>query len=146
MSRKKGDTTKKTTKSKAGEQSDAPANPGHEEKYTVEEIVTAIHATLGLLTKTAKRLNCSRTTLYRYQEKYQEVRDAIRDAREMLTDQAELNVIEAINAKDLETSKWYLARMGRDRGFGDKVDHKVDGEVKQTKVQIFRWGDQEIEF
>ena len=124
----------------------ADVHPSQEEQFTPEQMVEVIHKSLGLITKAAKMLGCSPKTIYNYRDKYDEVRQAIDDAREATCDQAEFNIIEAITKKDIETSKWYLSRMGRHRGYGDKVDHKVDGEVKTTKVQVFKWGDQEIEF
>jgi len=93
------------------------------EQYTNDAIIAALKKTNGLITIAAQALGCDPTTIYRRIEKVPEVRAAIEDARENLTDIAELKMRQAI----LNGESWAVAfvakTLGRKRGFVERQEY-----------------------
>lgn len=80
-------------------------------------VIKALDAAGGIITQASVLLGVERTTLHRYLNLYPDVRDKRRQIQDKRIDIAETKVVEAIDAGDMRTVRWYLDRFGRDRGY-----------------------------
>jgi transposase len=80
--------------------------------------VEAIAGSGGIVSEIAKRLNVHASTVYRCVKNNSVLENAMREEREACKDMAERNIREALEAKNLQVSMWYLARQASDRGYG----------------------------
>lgn len=106
------------------------AKRGAPEKASVKKILKAIKGTGGLITDIAAKLNVHYHTVLNYRDRYESVKQAIEDERNRILDKAERNLFTKIQEGDEDTSKWFLARKGRDRGYAEKTEQKIEGEVQ----------------
>jgi hypothetical protein len=97
-------------------------------KVSQKQIIQALTETGGVVTEAAKMLGLASVPSLRIRmAKNKALQDALTEIREQTKDLAEGNIISAIKSGDKETSKWYLASQGRDRGYGNKVE--VEGKI-----------------
>ena len=65
---------------------------------------------------------------------------AIDEGKSELIEVAEDNVVRAIRAQDMTTTRWFLERKGRDRGYGSKLGHEdvtpVDPELETKRREV----------
>jgi hypothetical protein len=100
-------------------------------KYTAEQVASALTESQGMVTNAARRLGCTRKTVYNYIEKYVTVREALDDARESLGDRIEATLLsEAFgNSKENKdpniTALIFLAKTHpamRKRGYAERTE------------------------
>jgi len=105
----------------------------------VKKIVSAIKGTGGLKTAIAAKLGVHRETVLNYEKKYERVRQAIEEEKDKILDKAESNLFTRIQEGDEDTSKWFLARKGKNRGYSEKIDteQKIEhkGEIKLSNIK-----------
>lgn len=89
-------------------------------KYSIATVCNAIKKTNGLLSYTARELQCSYSTVLSYINKFPEVARAYEDILEMVLDIAENNIRQDLKAGSVETAKWILRYKGRQRGYIEK--------------------------
>lgn len=94
-----------------------------------EEILSAIKDSAGIIHTIAKRLNVCWHTAKKLTEKTEDIKLAYEDEKQKIIDLAESTVINAINSQDVQTAKWYLGLIGRDRGYGEKLELEHSGQV-----------------
>lgn len=75
----------------------------------------------GVIAAVARFYQVERQTVYNWLDHY-DMHDAIRDARDDIIDVAEANMFRAVQAGDLDISKFVLTRLGRARGWGNSVE------------------------
>jgi regulatory Fis family protein len=98
-------------------------------ELTVERVKTAIEATGGIKTATALSLGIARSTLYKFLDANPELDECFVEQLESAKDLAEGNVLKAIKAQDMNTTRWFLDRMAKDRGYGNiTIGVKNDGD------------------
>lgn len=90
-----------------------------------ETVIKAIRRSSGIISTVAARLDCNWRTAERLIWKWPETVEAYQEEQERVLDVAETKVIESIVNGDMPTTKWYLAKKGRHRGYDD--DHKPEG-------------------
>ena len=95
-------------------------------KYTVDEIVKALHDNHGMVSLAARQLGCHRTTINNYAERYQAVRDAKQDAKELQLDETEDALFKQIGKGDMRAIEYYLSTQGKQRGY--IIRQEVTGE------------------
>jgi transposase len=95
---------------------------GAPEKASVKKILNAIPGTGGLISAIAVKLKVHYHTVLNYANKYETVRQAIEEEKEKILDKAESNLFIRIKEGDEDTSKWFLARKGKHRGYSEKID------------------------
>jgi hypothetical protein len=100
-----------------------------DEKYTLDQILTAIRGSAGIKATIQRKLGCSRATVDNYLKRYATAQAAYDDELASIGDAAESVVIADIRNKNVETAKWYLTKKHRDRGYGDKSHIEHGGEV-----------------
>lgn len=107
-------------------------------KYTKDEVLEAIEGSAGILLTVAKRLQCTWDTAQRWVNKWEETKTALKNENEKVLDMAEGQVYKAIQANDLQTAKWVLARKGKERGWGEDNSLKL---VNDDPLRIDLTGD-----
>jgi len=84
---------------------------------SVEHVAAALKASAGLKTSTAQKLGVSRSTLYRFLDEHPELKEIANEVTEEMLDLAESNVITALKASDIHTTRWFLETKGKHRGY-----------------------------
>lgn len=99
----------------------------NKDKYTATQMIEAIRATKGMLTKTAEYLGCSYNTVKKYINEKPTVKEAYEEEYYALGDAVELALYdEAINNRDI-TALIFLAKTKfRDRGFVERREVAVE--------------------
>lgn len=105
--------------------------------YTKELILEAIKDSAGVMSTIASRLQCEWHTAQTYVNKWECTKQAYEAEREKVLDMAESVIYHNIQlaAKqqkngemaDTGDAKWVLSRLGKQRGFADKVEAEVTG-------------------
>ena len=96
------------------------------DKLTAKQILDAIENTGGIKQRIAEKLGIHRHTLYKYEKQYPTVAQALKNEVEKIIDKAESNVFKSIKEGDVEDSWKLLKYRGKDRGYVEKSEHKVD--------------------
>lgn len=103
-------------------------------KYSAAQVIEAIDETKGLLVYTAKKLGCDRATVYRYIQQYPTVAAAVKEARESVTDMAELALYKAIQEGEGWAVCFYLKTQGKQRGYVERTE--IDARITNYVVDI----------
>ena len=104
--------------------------------FTDEQIIEAIKGSCGIISNIAASLNCDWHTAKKYiNEGSEEVKFAYSDESERVIDKAESVILGALDLKDIQTAKWYLATVGKKRGYSEKHEIEHTGEIS-TKFSI----------
>lgn len=106
-------------------------------KITSAQIETALRANFGNVSQCAKSLGCTRHTLWTRIQRSSHLQQVLQECRETIKDIAEGNIFRRVVRGDIGCSQWVLARLGRDRGYGDKVETPLSGVIT---VEL-DWGD-----
>lgn len=86
----------------------------------------------GVMLYAAEACGCSRQTLWRFIRDNPELQEIKENATEELVDLAEKQMQKAIEAGDMKTVRWYLERLGKDRGYVTRQETTgKDGEPLQ---------------
>lgn len=89
---------------------------------TQEEIIDALVEKRGLIAQTAELLQCSFQGLKRRIFEDPEIFDVYTWLREYITDIAEEGLVEAVAARRPWAIKMRLERIGKDRGYSDRLE------------------------
>ena len=97
------------------------------QRYSQRQVIDALVASRGLVTYAADRLACAPNTIYAYCNRYSKVRAARDAARERQLDVAEDRLFSALDAGEPWAIQFVLTRLGRRRGYGDRLE--IDAQV-----------------
>jgi hypothetical protein len=101
----------------------------------VDEVCTALRQSRGIMAAAALQLGCDRTTIWRFAEKHQKVRDALYEARQSMVDIAEGVLFQRVTAGDAWAVCFYLKTQAKDRGYVERVEQSgPDGGPIQGRV------------
>ena len=92
------------------------------EKYTAQQMIEVIQDAKGILTVAARKLGCSRNTLYRYMQKYATVQDAYDEANESNIDFVETKLMEQINKGNITAIIFFLKTKAKHRGYVERQE------------------------
>ncbi len=95
---------------------------GRPQKYTDKEIISALEKHKGAIYLAAEYLGCHPDTVYERAKKVKGVQNAIDRHRGKLLDVAELALYNAVVKGENWAIAFCLKSIGRDRGYGDKLD------------------------
>ncbi len=110
------------------------------EKFTVQQIITAIKGSSGIKANIMRRLGCDRHTVDNYLKRYATAQAAYDEETQMPLDAAESLVInDMVVNHNVETAKWYLKAKGKRRGYTDQTDLKHSGETKIVVEYVNNW-------
>lgn len=100
-----------------------------------EKIIEAIRAKRGLIAAAARALGVDRKTIYKHMHASEAVREAVKDARELMTDTAEAALYKAINEGQAWAVCFYLKTQGKDRGYIEKQQVEHSGSLPVLVVK-----------
>lgn len=95
----------------------------------VQDYADAIRRARGLLSYAADILEITPQALYQYVDAHPELHDVIDEARKKTLDKAEHNLLTKIDEGDVGVSQFILSRLGRNRGYGEKVEQSGSVEI-----------------
>lgn len=102
---------------------------------SVEKVAAALRAHNGIILKAAAACGVGRPTLYKFIKEHPELEDVRNECNEELLDVAESNITKALNEAELKTTRWFLERKGKDRGYTTRSEVTgADGEPLQTQT------------
>ena len=114
-------------------------------RYSVEQVIQAVHDTKGLVSLTAKRLGCVQQTVRNYISRYATVKQALRDEREAMLDVGELSLFNAVQNGEAWAVCFWLKTQGKHRGYVERqeVDHSgslaaSDGDYERVAGKLAR--------
>jgi hypothetical protein len=110
---------------------------GANNHYKANDFIDVIPGTGGIISTIAKRVGCSWHTAKKYIDTYPTIKAAYDAECEAVLDAAESVILSDIQAKDVQTSKWYLTMKGRDRGYAPKQVVEQEGSLEI----VLRWDD-----
>lgn len=91
-------------------------------QLSIAKVEAALRKYKGILSSAAEACGVARTTLYRFMEKHPELKEVRNELDETLLDVAETNVITDLEKGDMKTTRWYLDRKGKDRGYVTRAE------------------------
>lgn len=112
--------TKAPLKASLAKPSPSRTKPGRKERYTPDQILTALRHTRGMVTAAAHVLGCNRQVIYNYKAKHSQIDDVLIEARETQLDLTELALFRAIDKGEPWAVKLYLKTQGRGRGYTER--------------------------
>jgi hypothetical protein len=111
--------------------------PLRDEEFTPDEVIKAIQDCHGLVHLAARsKLRCSPQTVYNYINRYPKIKEALDNERPYSTDIAEDRLLRALNEGQAWAIKFYLATIGKDRGFVERVETVHSGEIGPTQLTV----------
>lgn len=112
--------------------------------YTQEQVCAATKDSYGIISRVAINLGCTWGTARRYIDMYPEAKALFSEEAERVLDVAETKVIQAINANDIQTAKWYLGMKGQERGYSDRREVDLSGKIEVSGVKAMTPAETEI--
>jgi hypothetical protein len=106
------------------------------EKYSVAAMAAALLASRGLVSVAADRLGCSAETIRLYRKRHPSVEAACREARDAMTDIAELALYNKIRDGEGWAVCFYLKTQGKERGYVETVEQRHSGEILHRVYQV----------
>ena len=111
---------------------------GKNGNYTAAQFIAAIPKSGGIVSKIAERVGCTWHTARRYIDNYPTIQQAYEDERERVTDLAETVILKALTEGDVGTARWYLATIGKDRGYTERREYSGPD---NGPIVIVNWDD-----
>lgn len=106
-------------------------------RLTTAQIEAALRKHQGNVSAAARHLNCTRSTIALRIHRSAHLRAVVEECRETIKDVAEHNLFKKVLEGDIGCSQWVLARLARERGYGDKTEIPLTGSITVELV----WGD-----
>lgn len=95
------------------------------QRYTVKQVVDALHETKGLVYLAAKKLGCEPKTIHNYATRYAAVKEALVTARGEMVDVAEAKLYQAVTNGEQWAVLFSLRTQGKERGYVERVQAEV---------------------
>jgi hypothetical protein len=113
-------------------------------RRTDEEVMEAIIQSKGIVSNAAKILGLlSAHSLRERIKKTPELLEVTLQQRELMKDSAESVIYNSIEIdKNVETAKWYMKSLGKDRGYSDSIN--VTGSIAVTPVDLSNLSMEEV--
>lgn len=99
--------------------------PLNKQQFTVEEVAEALRESRGFVSATARRLACDPLTVYNYMERYPELKEIRKEAKEAEKDLAEMMLGKMIRDGQFLATCFYLKTQAKDRGYVERQEHEV---------------------
>lgn len=106
-------------------------------RYTAKEVAEAIERTDGYVSKAADYLGCHVTTVYDYMNRYDTVKDAVKQVREKRHDFVENAIMRAIKADNVTAMIFYAKTQMKDRGYVERQE-VTGADGKPIPIQYVR--------
>jgi len=99
-------------------------------RATKKSILKAIEGSNGIVSNVASSLGCAWVTAKNYIESTPQFKEKFLHAREALLDIAENAISTSIKDGNTQDAKWLLSTLGKKRGFVEKSQLELSGEIK----------------
>ena len=98
------------------------------QRYTPAQVIAAIRRAHGIASAAAEVLRCNRRVIYRYMDKYPEIKAAYEEARDETVDYAESKQIKALKKGERwAIENWlFYSKEGRKRGWIRRAERAQD--------------------
>lgn len=108
--------------------------------YTEEQIAEVLEECKGFINAAAAKLNVKSNSLRQVVFNNPALRDLQIEWTERVSDNAELYLVEAVEARKAWAIKLWLSRKARNRGYGQKieVEGKIDGD---SVIRVYEFPD-----
>lgn len=104
-------------------------------KLSIAKAEKALRAHHGILSKAAEACDVSRQTFYKFMREHPQLEDVRAECGEDLLDIAEASVINDLRNAEMKTTRWFLDRKGKDRGYTTRQEQTgADGEPLQFET------------
>ena len=100
---------------------------GRKPRLNKKNVTAALEAHNGLVSHAARHLAVHPSALYRFFEKYPEMKDIRDSAREAALDDAENRLAQAAYAGEPWAVTFLLKTLGKSRGYSERQEHTGDG-------------------
>jgi hypothetical protein len=107
-----------------------------------ENLLTALEASLGVVSVACKKANVHRSTHYRWLKEDEEYKAAVDSIDDLTLDFAETALHTQIKRGNVVATIFLLKTRGKKRGYVERTEVDHSGEV--TSNTIIKWGDKEI--
>jgi len=101
------------------------------------KLIEAIPGSNGVVTYIARRLGCSEAGLRYLIKKKKKVKEAYNQELESALDNVELKMFKLIGEGSEGLIKFYLAKKGKDRGYGEE-NHKLDITTAGEPINVIK--------
>lgn len=114
-------------------------------RHTQAEVIDALRLTGGIITDAARKLELASSKGLRERIRTTPaLLEVLEEIREETKDLAEGNILKALKDNDKDISKWYLASLARDRGFGNKSEIELKGNLTVERRDLSKLSDEEL--
>jgi len=100
----------------------------------LETMAAELRKTSGQVYATAKRLGCSHNTVYRYLDRFPELRQIRSLYRGLMVDMAETKLAQNVLAGDQRAIEYVLDRQGTDRGWSKRPELAMLGLIDMSEM------------
>lgn len=108
-------------------------------------MIQALRQTGGIISEAAKVLGVKNSkSLRRRVKDTPALSDVLDEIREETKDLAEGSIITALKNGDKDIAKWYLASQGRDRGYGNKSEVELKGNLTVERRDLSKLSNEEL--
>jgi len=110
-------------------------------KIRPNKFLKACKDSAGIRSIIAKKLDCNPCNLTQWLKRNPEFLKYIEEEQLKVVDKSEAVIIQDINNNNVETAKWFLtkSKMGRERGYGEKIEHENSFKGDNIKLIIERY-------
>ena len=119
-----------------------PQGGGGVDVFTPEEVVAAFDRALGMPSVVARLLKCSRTTVYKYMNRYPEVKAAARRRNAELGDELEYTgaaiALDSSHPRQSDMVRYLLSTKFRHRGYVKGLNVVANTQVVEEADQAIR--------
>ena len=107
--------------------------------YTAQQVIDALEAAEGYVSKAASILRCTPRTVYNYRDKYATVAEAWEAIKERRHDFVENALHKQIKEGNVTAIIFYLKTQAKDRGYVERQEHRLDfGDLTQLSDDELR--------
>lgn len=106
------------------------------QKFTKEQVITALRSNRGRVYMTARELKCTPQTIQNYASRFSEVRQTIDNARELISDFAESKLYEQMETGNMAAIIWWLKTQAVLRGYRDRPEYVTDKDIEYQIKRI----------
>jgi hypothetical protein len=110
------------------------------QRYTVEDLRTALASAHGQVYGAAERLGCDPQTVYNYLARYPELQGIVEEARGLRMDRAEQQLDRAVEQGQPWAIKLTLLTLGKERGYSPRTEH-AHGVQGPLTVEVVEYRD-----
>lgn len=112
---------------------------GKRKYLRIGALKSALSKHMAIVSRSAKELGITRQTLAIRIAGSDELQRHVREVKEATLDLGESVIMQAIKKKDLPTTRWYLERQGKTRGYASKseIDTRVSDEQLEAIIAAF---------